>query len=616
MSVITSKTASPELPKALADINQQIKALHLPTSVYLGIHLNYQSKQFEVAELGGHGQIRYHQKSSHKSLEDALITWLKSHSKQHELKIVAALLGARHQHSSLISRLWLDLDIVPAIVSQDSHKSKEDVLESARQAEGLFNSDNSAKPILTSSNQVLPSTLVTQKDYQSSVSKGKWQLLELLADKFGGKTLTFISATPQGGGVALMRHALVRLLTTMGMDVRWHVMRDDPDVFAITKTKFHNVLQAVAPANTKLTNREKALFNSWSRENAANLQEVISSSQVIVIDDPQPAGLIPHIQRINPQAKIIYRSHIQVESALVNQPLTQQSKTWGFIWGFASQADLFVSHPVPSFVPANVPAEKVVTMPPTTDFLDGLNKPLSRGQQTYYLQLFNKHLLETNQVPLDTKRPYILQIARFDPSKGIPDVLNAYYKLCQRMGKKRPQLVIAGNGSIDDPDGLPILNLIRHTVSQAKFANLRADIKIARLPHIDQLLNTLARQAKVALQLSHKEGFEVKVSEKLMKGVPVIAYRAGGIPLQIKHQVTGFLVEVGDSGQVAEYLYQLLTNPPLYARMRQACLSADYFEVSTIANAINWLFLANQLVSRGELVGQGQSLTELIKQRL
>jgi glycosyltransferase involved in cell wall biosynthesis len=51
--------------------------------------------------------------------------------------------------------------------------------------------------------------------------------------------------------------------------------------------------------------------------------------------------------------------------------------------------------------------------------------------------------------------------------------------------------------------------------------------------------------AKVALQLSTREGFEVKVSEALHKGIPVVTTKAGGIPLQVEHGKNGYLVDPG-----------------------------------------------------------------------
>jgi hypothetical protein len=50
---------------------------------------------------------------------------------------------------------------------------------------------------------------------------------------------------------------------------------------------------------------------------------------------------------------------------------------------------MFVSHPNPDFVPENIPRNKVAYMPATTDWLDGLNKPLSRWDIGYYGHMYN-----------------------------------------------------------------------------------------------------------------------------------------------------------------------------------------------------------------------------------
>lgn len=48
------------------------------------------------------------------------------------------------------------------------------------------------------------------------------------------------------------------------------------------------------------------------------------------------------------------------------------------------------------------------------------------------------------------------------------------------------------------------------------------------------------------MQLSTKEGFEVKVTEAVRKRIPVIASKAGGIPLQIREGINGWLHEPSD----------------------------------------------------------------------
>ncbi|MDH4027836.1 MAG: glycosyltransferase, partial [Nitrospirota bacterium] len=69
----------------------------------------------------------------------------------------------------------------------------------------------------------------------------------------------------------------------------------------------------------------------------------------------------------------------------------------------------------------------------------------------------------------------------------------------------------------------------------------------------------------VILQKSLKEGFGLTVSEAMWKGKPVIGGAVGGIPLQIVHGVTGFLVHSVEGA--AFRIRQFLNNPEMVVRM-------------------------------------------------
>ena len=92
------------------------------------------------------------------------------------------------------------------------------------------------------------------------------------------------------------------------------------------------------------------------------------------------------------------------------------------------------------------------------------------------------------------------------------------------------------------------------------------------------VLNALMENAKFALQLSTREGFEVKVSEALHAGKPVIASRTGGIPLQIVDGKSGYLCEPGDNAAVARHMFELYTDDDLYGASIDA--SHTFYEVS------------------------------------
>lgn len=120
--------------------------------------------------------------------------------------------------------------------------------------------------------------------------------------------------------------------------------------------------------------------------------------------------------------------------------------------------------------------------------------------------------------------------------------------------------------------------------------------------------------AKIALQLSLREGFEVKVSEALHTGVPVVASRTGGIPLQIEHGKSGYLTEVGDNDTVAKYLFDLYTDADLYDRVSTYAATHVSDEVGTVGNAAAWMYLA-VMYSRGvKIQPHGAWLNDLLRE--
>jgi alpha,alpha-trehalose phosphorylase (configuration-retaining) len=317
-------------------------------------------------------------------------------------------------------------------------------------------------------------------------------------------------------------------------------------------------------------------------------------------------SLVRIAKSLDPERAVVFRSHIQVRADLADSEGSPTSEVWNWVWSHVKDADVFVSHPVREFVPSNVDFEKVGYLPATTDWYDGLNKELSDWDTQYYIHDFNSQCFKSRMTQLDfPNRQYIAQIARFDPAKGIPDVLASYAELRRNYMKDMdiadvPQLVLAGHGAIDDPDAALILDQT-YTLLDTKYADMKSDVIVMRLGPCDQLLNALISNARVVLQLSTREGFEVKVSEAVHKGIPIIATLAGGIPLQVEHGKSGFLVKTGDSSAVAKHLHELFTNTDLYNEMSEYAATHVSDEVSTVGNALSWLYLADVL-SKGEKV--------------
>lgn len=197
-------------------------------------------------------------------------------------------------------------------------------------------------------------------------------------------------------------------------------------------------------------------------------------------------------------------------------------------------------------------------------------------------------------------------------------MLDSYAKFHERLADavpdvKPPKLLICGHGSVDDPDGTVIYDAVLDYI-KSKVSHLIDNICVMRLPPTDQILNILLSKAKIALQLSSREGFEVKVSEASHKGKPVIATMAGGIPLQVQDQKTGFLVDVGDTDAVARHLCDLWTDEELYNRMSDAAIHMVSDEVSTVGNTLCWLYLASKLTNGQSIKPNGRWINDMARE--
>ena len=580
-----------------------------------------------------------------------IVSAVKKYETEHQYKFLGVGISSEIVDLSpqAPARIWMELDIIPVMIRDeeggsmssgkkvDAIRAVDELADSmARKCLSVFGPSKQPRVQVGFDNRVEVdldgrATLTTIEQYQDDVSERTWKTAVKYAEslKQNKKKFAFFSATPQGGGVALMRHAEIRFWRLMGVDAQWFVPKPKPEIFRVTKTN-HNILQGVADPKERLTTEQQQLIHDWIANNAERYwtkpggplsARSKGGVDAVFIDDPQMPDLINIAKREDPERPVVFRSHIQIRSDLAEKPDTPTAGVWQWLWDRAQHADLFISHPVKEFVPKSVPKKRLGYMPATTDWFDGLNKPLSDFDTAYYLHEFNTEAARQSIAQLAyPKRDYIVQIARFDPSKGIPDVLDSYARFRRNSqyckGKKpeeTPQLVIAGHGSVDDPDGVAVLDQTIELL-ETKYSDIRESVIAIRLGPIDQLLNALMSNARVALQLSTREGFEVKVSEGLHKGVPMIVSNAGGIPLQVQHGKSGFVVESGDNEAVARYLDLLFGDERRWKEMSEYAATHVSDEVGTLGNAICWMYLADKYSSGKKVEPDGRWVWDLARE--
>ena len=351
-------------------------------------------------------------------------------------------------------------------------------------------------------------------DYVDVVGSETIERIETLAAPLRGARVLHLNATAYGGGVAELLATHVALLRSVGIAADWDVMQGSDAFFHITKT-VHNALQG---SEVEWTADMERTFLERSFRNSLLLG---GDWDFVVMHDPQPAAILSFLRGKpvdRPETKWIWRCHIDLTDA---NPVV-----WEFLRPYVECHDASV-WTMQEFVPASLSMDNVRVAPPSIDPHSVKNLELGAP--------FVRELC--HQYGVDTARPLMVQVSRFDPWKDPVGVIEAYRLVKEQIPDV--QLVLAGSMATDDPEGFHIWEL----VEMAR----RDDRDVHLLSNLHQVgnvqINAFQRAADVVLQKSLREGFGLTVAEGLWKGRPVVGGRAGGIKLQIKDGENGFLVD-------------------------------------------------------------------------
>jgi trehalose synthase len=354
---------------------------------------------------------------------------------------------------------------------------------------------------VTPGTEIVPHSL---DDYVSVVGAAEVDELRTLAHPIEGATVEMVNSTAVGGGVAELLTRMLPLMRELGLQARWQVMEADLPFFEVTKA-FHNALHGSAYHSGP---NDFEIFREYNRRNRERLS---LDSRFVVIHDPQPAAMIESRTQHNDR-HWIWRCHIDL-----SQP---DSAVWNFLEPYVARYDgaIFSS---PEFA-RQLPIPQYLFYP-SIDPLADKNRELEPDFVEQVLARFG----------IDAHRRILTQISRFDRLKDPIGVVRAY-RLVKRYFDC--QLVLAGGGASDDPEGSEVLAEVREAAANDP------DVHVLELPAASPLeVNALQQASTIVIQKSLREGFGLTVAEALWKKKPVVASAVGGIPLQVIHKHTGLL---------------------------------------------------------------------------
>ena len=370
-------------------------------------------------------------------------------------------------------------------------------------------------------------------DYRHLIGRALVEEIQELAVPLQGKRVLHLSATAMGGGVSEILYALVPLMRDAGLETDWHIILGREEFFNVTKL-MHNSLQGDPQS---ISDQQWEVFEAY---NAMNAQSLDDDWDVIIVHDPQPAGL--RAGATNHARRWIWRCHIDLS--------TPNQETLGRLLPLIREYDESIYH-MEQYVPAGMDGH-VKMIPPAIDPLSPKNMALSPEDAAFVCQQFG----------IDTDRPLICQVSRFDPWKDPKGVIDAFRLVREEMPEV--QLALVGSMATDDPEGWEFFH------ETFNYADGDPDIKILNnLNNVGAIeVNAFQSQADVVMQKSLREGFGLTVTEALWKVRPVIAGDVGGIPLQVRDGETGYLVSSPE--EAADRTIEVLRDPGLAKQLGRA----------------------------------------------
>ena len=383
----------------------------------------------------------------------------------------------------------------------------------------------------------------------------------MLRERLGRRTIWNVSSTAVGGGVAEMVRVLAGYTAGLGIAVRWTVIGGDPDFFAITK-RVHNQIHGQIGSAGPVGPADAGHYERVLAADAKELLRMVRPGDVVLLHDPQTAGLTPALVRAG--TRVVWRCHIGADQ---QNDVTRAA--WDFLRPYLAPANAYV-FTRRQYVPVWVPEALTRIIRPSIDPYSAKNEELSTETVAAILATigvlgggpppapgrFTRHDRTTGEVTRAASvtaeaRPgpgdrVVVQVSRWDRLKDMPGVMRGFAEHVAPGGDAF--LILAGpevSGVADDPEGGQVL---AECVARwrALPAATRARVLLVTLPLDDieenaAMINAIQRHASVIVQKSLAEGFGLTVAEGMWKGRPVVGSAVGGIQDQIT-EGTGLLL--------------------------------------------------------------------------
>ncbi len=301
------------------------------------------------------------------------------------------------------------------------------------------------------------------KSIGSEGARGYMTQMSAFADKLTSSNkpkLCLVNATFTGGGVAEMFQTQANIHKQLGIDVEWQKTWDHDGAYGEIGRKAFDAFQG---GGKVISGDEHARWGEHNALLARVYQGMFTDGGVstIFLEDHHAIHLIPVIKKLNPEIRIVWRSHVDMAGVLDGK------KAGTDVWEKTILPNLKLLGPNDAvfFQPGSVPPHamlkcNVFVCPPGIDPLATKNQRITADQA--------KTILKEKVKDLDLSLKYTATGGRFVPWKGNVLVTRAFLSIADDY----PEVglfVFAGIGTGDE----------RKTAERDRF-----DASLAERPHL------------------------------------------------------------------------------------------------------------------------------------
>ena len=213
-----------------------------------------------------------------------------------------------------------------------------------------------------------PSTLDDYAAYHHLSAPVEWlrQEAAALVPHLRGRKVWMVNSTAQGGGVAEMMPKMVTLLRELGVETEWAVIGTDEERFFSVTKHLHNLIHGSGDPHIGRDDRQ--VYDQVSRSLARQMRGYLAPGDLLVVHDPQPAGMGALLKQ-ETGVEAIWRCHIGLDESN-----DSTRAAWDFLQPWTSPYDRCV-FTLADYVPDYLSGRSRI-IPPGIDPLSHKNREL------------------------------------------------------------------------------------------------------------------------------------------------------------------------------------------------------------------------------------------------